>query len=149
MEASRTAHRPDTNCKPVSAALDAETGEIMGEAVTLFAPLPKDEYRAVRERFLTDQKSIKKLGATLPDNLLAALSLDTADLRKQGWSQPSAARKVRYLRPMDALRPARRVHKAVAARVTTTQFLLVAGAAPAPRRRNFAVLNSRDAAARQ
>lgn len=125
VEAARVTNLPAANCKPGADALDAETGELNGETVTLLAALPKDGYLAVRGRFLTDKKAVKKLGSTLPDNLLAALSIDTADLRTQGWNQPPAARKVSYLRPINALRPARTVRKAVPALATTAQFVLV------------------------
>lgn len=125
VEAKRIVHPPETNCRPGAVSLDTETGELKGESVTLFAPLPKAEYHAVRGRFLTDKKAIKKLGNTLPENLLDALSLDTADLRKQGWNQPPAARKVIYLRPVHALRPVRVIRKASPPAATTAQFVLV------------------------
>jgi CRISPR-associated protein Csb2 len=124
VEAKRIAEAPEANCKPDTEALDTETGELKGERVTLFASLPKDEYQVIRERFLTDKKAIKKLAATLPDSLLDALSLDTADLRKQGWNQPPAARKVSYLRPVNALRPVRVIRKACLPAATTAQFVL-------------------------
>jgi CRISPR-associated protein Csb2 len=125
VEASRVADPPATNCRPGAEAVEAETGEVKGERVMLLAALPRDEYRAVRERFLTDMKSIKKLGGTLPDGLLAALSIDTADLRKLGWNQPPAARRVTYLRPIHALRPVRTVRTAVPSLASTAQFVLV------------------------
>jgi CRISPR-associated protein Csb2 len=111
VEASRVDKAPEANCAPGQEALDTATGELRGESVTLLAPLPADEYQNMRKGFLTDKNAIKKLGKTLPDNLLGALSVDTADLRKQGWSQPPAARKVSYLRPVNALRPVRLTHK--------------------------------------
>lgn len=114
-----------TNCKPGNEALDTETGELKGEAVTLYTALPKNQYQAIRERFLTDKKTIKKLGGTLPENLLDALSIDTADLRKQGWNQPPAAQKVTYLRPVNALRPERIIRKTTPPSVTTAQFVLI------------------------
>src|SRR3546814_10247274 len=95
-----------------------ETGEI-SEIVPLFAPLPRQEYETLRQRFLPDKKAEKKLGVTLPEKLLDALSVQTSDLRKLGWSQPPAARKVNYLRPMDALKPQRRTRKAVALTANT------------------------------
>jgi CRISPR-associated protein Csb2 len=125
VEAHRIENPPPPNCRPGTDALDAETGEIKGELVTLFAPLPKDQYQAIRERFLTDQRTAKKLGGTLPGDLLAALSVDTADLRQQGWNQPPAARKADYLRPVQALRPVRTVRRTAPASATTAQFLLV------------------------
>lgn len=105
VEARRIDLAPSANCRPGDSAIDTDTGEVMGEVVTLFAPLPLAEYHSLRSRFLTDGKARKKLGGTLPENLLDALSVDTSDLRKLGWSQPPAARKVSYLRPLDALRP--------------------------------------------
>lgn len=125
VEARRVDDVPESNCNPGSEALDTATGELRGEAVTLFAPLPASKYRTLRAGFLTDKKAAKKLGETLPDNLLDALSVDTADLRKQGWSQPPAARKVGYLRPVDALRPVRVIHKAEPQPATTMRFLLI------------------------
>lgn len=105
VEAERLTYAPETDCKPGTQSLDTKTGELKGEIVTLYAPLPAAQYQSLRQGFLTDKKSAKKLGPTLPDNLLDALSVGTTDLRKQGWNQPPAARKVSYLRPVDALRP--------------------------------------------
>lgn len=129
VEARRLDQVPDSakarRCVPGSDALDTETGELKGETVTLLAPLADGEYQGLREHFLADKKAAKKLGKTLPGNLLEALSVDTADLRKQGWSQPPAARKVSYLRPVDALRPVRVIRKATPPPVTTAQFILI------------------------
>jgi CRISPR-associated protein Csb2 len=116
---------PVPDCTPGTEALDTGTGELMGELVTLYAPLPADAYQTLRNGFLTDKKAIKKLGATLPDTLLDALSVDTADLRKLGWSQPPAARKVSYLRPVDALRPRYTIHRALAPTANTVSFILI------------------------
>lgn len=109
VEAACVAQPPEPDCIPGNTALDTITGEIKSELVTLYAPLPKNEYQTLRENFLVDKKARKKLDASLPDGLLGALSVDTAELRKQGWSQPPAARKVNYLRPLDALRPRRNI----------------------------------------
>ncbi|MGA0587811.1 type I-G CRISPR-associated protein Csb2 [Dyella sp. KRB-257] len=114
--------KPD--CKPGNVALDPSTGELH-EVVTLLAPLPAGEYGALRGSFLADKKAARKLGSTLPSKLLDALSVETADLRKQGWSQPPAAQKVAYLRPIDALRPKRLMHEAVAAPATTVRYMLI------------------------
>lgn len=105
VEAKRIDTAPAANCQPGDHTIDADSGEIKGEIVTLLAPLRPAEYQALRSRFLVDKKAQKKLGATLPETLLDALSVETSDLRKLGWSQPPAARKVSYLRPLDALRP--------------------------------------------
>ena len=125
VEAKRLTEATVVNCKPGAAALDAETGELMGELVNLYAPLPPGEYQSLRQKFLGDKKSEKKLAKTLPDNLLDALSVDTADLRKQGWNQPPAARKVSYLRPVDALRPRYSTPRIEVPDATTANFIVV------------------------
>lgn len=125
VEAKRLTEAPTVNCKPDMTPLDTETGELKGEIVTLYAALPADEYRTLRQGFLSDKKSAKKLAKTLPDNLLAAISVDTADLRKQGWNQPPAVRKVNYLRPVDALRPRYTAPHIAVPDVTTVSFILV------------------------
>lgn len=58
-------------------------------------------------------------------NLLDALSVDTADLRKQGWNQPPAARRVSYLRPVDALRPRYATPRIEVPDATTASFIVV------------------------
>ncbi len=129
VEVSRVNKAPDTpeerSCKPGTDALDTVTGELHGEAVTLYAPLSSDEYKTLRHSFLPDRNAVKKLGKTLPENLLDALSVETADLRKQGWNQPPAARRVSYLRPVDALRPRRAIYTTSAPAVTTASFILI------------------------
>ena len=125
VEARRVPKSPAPNCVPGDQALDLSTGEILGEVVTLFAPLPADEYLMLREQFLSDTRAAKKLGSTLPDNLLDAISVETFDLRKRGWSQPPAARKVHYLRPLDAFRPKRVPQKDVPPVFNTVRYLLI------------------------
>lgn len=120
-----TAPGTAATCSPGIESVDAETGEILGDTITLYAPLTTSEYQAMRPNFLTDSKSIKKLGPTLPDNLLEALSLQTSDLRKQGWSQPPAAKKVSYLRPINAFRPKRQEHHLSPQGATTARFILI------------------------
>lgn len=125
VEAKRIQAAPQTNCTPGTEALDTNTGELKGELVTLYAPLSAGAYQTLRSGFLTDKKAEKKLGATLPDNLLDALSVDTAELRKLGWSQPPAARRVSYLRPVDALHPRYSIGKQLARTATTASFILI------------------------
>lgn len=93
--------------------------------MTLYAPLPPAEYHAVRTKFLTDDRARRRLGGTLPECLLAALSVETADLRKLGWSQPPAARKASYLRAVEALRPQPVIRKAQTPDVAAVCFVLV------------------------
>jgi len=50
----------------------------------------------------------KKKSATLPTSLFAALQLDTADWKKDGWNIPPGARWVEYLRPRDCFKIAPR-----------------------------------------
>lgn len=57
--------------------------------------------------------------------MLEVLSVETTELRKQGWSQPPAARKVSYLRPIDALRPQYNINKPLARTATTASFILI------------------------
>jgi len=125
VEARRIDTVTDANCQPGDSAIDTDTGEIKGELVTLYAPLPPDEYQSLRARFLVDTKAIEKLGDTLPEVLLDALSVDTNELRRLGWSQPPAARKVTYLRPLDALRPKPAVHRAQVPVATSINFILI------------------------
>lgn len=125
VDARRITDAPDSDCRPGDEALDPSTGEVKGELVTLYAPRAPADYEALRQSFLVDQKARRKLGNTLPDNLLDALSLDTADLRKTGWSQPPAAIKISYLRPIDALRPRPVLPPATARTVMAVGFLLV------------------------
>jgi len=121
VEARRIESAPPANCVAHGRALDTETGEIRAEPVTLMAPLPAADYQALRAGYRDD----KKLQATLPGNLLDALSIDTGELRKQGWNRPPAARAVTYFRPIDALRPVRTVRPAPVQATTSLLFVLV------------------------
>jgi CRISPR-associated protein Csb2 len=125
VEAKRLTEAPAVNCKPGVTSLDTETGELKGETVTLYASLPPDEYQSLRRGFLADKHSAKKLARTLPERLLDALSVDTADLRKQGWNQPPGARKVSYLRPVDALQPRYATRRIQVPNATTASFIVV------------------------
>jgi len=125
VEARRIDDPPAPNCRPGEDAVDAQTGEIAGELIALTAPLSTAQYHAVRGRFLVDKKAARKLADTLPADLLSALSVDTAALRKQGWSRPPAAQQANYIRPLHALRPVRSVQQAAPRAATTIQFLLV------------------------
>ncbi|CAL1241070.1 type I-G CRISPR-associated protein Csb2 [Candidatus Methylocalor cossyra] len=110
----------DANCLPGDTAVDPATGE-MGELVPLLAPLSVAAYRVFRQEMLAglgkrrlkpaERRSIEK---TLPEDWLAALSLDTRDLQEAGWSQPPAARWVHYRRPFQALKPSAPLRVAVA-----------------------------------
>ncbi len=49
-------------------------------------------------------KEVKSVRATLPEDWLDAISLDTGELQAAGWSAPPAARQMYYRRSKDALR---------------------------------------------
>ena len=55
VEAKRIDTAPNANCRPGDGAIDSDTGELKGELVTLYAPLPLAEYQALRDRFLVDK----------------------------------------------------------------------------------------------
>lgn len=99
------------NCLPTDHAIQAGTGEVLGETVRLLAPLPPALYASFRAEQIATQKTLqKKLAKSLPEDWLDAVSVDTADLQAAGWSSPPAAQTVNYRRPLLAL-------KAVAANV--------------------------------
>lgn len=109
------------------------------EVVRVLAPRAAHEYAAWRARWIEQRKSetlaqkraaverrgkdpartklsrkdLERTEALLPSTLWDALGVESAWLRKQGWSQPPGSRWIEYLRPRDALdspraRPSRR-----------------------------------------
>ena len=123
----------DCDCYPSEDAIDTETGEVRGDLIPLWLPQPPDRYAAVRASQLDaalarakadlhvrradaiaqgkknlpnpDKAKVpSEILATLPEDWLDAVSLDTGDLQTAGWSAPPAARQIYYLRPKDALR---------------------------------------------
>ncbi len=116
---------PEPNCKPGNDPIDYETGEMTGGIVRVHSPVSASEYNQRREEFSVDRK--QALAKTLPEGLFAALSLDTEDLQKEGWSAPPAMRQVSYIRPLDALRPQRKPenHPQLSSKITTACFLLL------------------------
>ncbi|ROQ89904.1 type I-G CRISPR-associated protein Csb2 [Desulfosoma caldarium] len=117
-------HAPETNCRPMDFEGRGKRSALGGEPVTLLAALPPEEYARRRSQFLQDKGSAKRLAPTLPEDFLDALCVDTGTLRQLGWSQPPAARKVQYLRPVDALTPRRHVKRHPVRRNTTAVFVL-------------------------
>ena len=108
------------NCRPLDGSPD-------GKPVRLLAPLTPGAYLAERQRIMDDMKRQiqawagkplmerameKKLDKelrskgrqahTLPERLVDALALDTADYQDRGWSRPPAAREVVYARAPEA-----------------------------------------------
>jgi CRISPR-associated protein Csb2 len=129
------------NCYPSEEAIDAETGEV-GDLAPLWLPRAAADYAAFRRHSLETMKArklptreIKAVEATLPEDWLAAISLDTGELQNAGWSAPPAARQAYYLRPKDALRfmaaaPAPTRQKMQGKVVTTARFALYAKPLP-------------------
>lgn len=131
IEARRvTAWQGPCNCLPDDCpSTDLEPAT---DLIPLLRPLSPADYAAVREAQLaaalaraeaerlvkqaeaiaagkppaksTKAKPPGDIVATLPEDWLSAISLDTGELQKAGWSAPPAARAVTYRRPKDALR---------------------------------------------
>ena len=139
----------DANCRPLD-------GSPAGDPVRLLAPRSPSAYAAERQRIMDDMKrqmlagpgrppteraiekqldkSLRSKGRqahTLPERLVDALALDTADYQDRGWSRPPAAREVVYERAPEAApggdaRPAghRRPARTGRALPTVARFLL-------------------------
>lgn len=113
------------NCIPMKDAAGAAD-----EVVAALAPLTAADYATQRERLLAQvdaderaaadaagkrpptertlsRKREKMIGGTLPERLLDALTVETADYRKHGWNRPPAAREIRYRRSPLAPHPRR------------------------------------------
>jgi CRISPR-associated protein Csb2 len=76
----------------------------------------------------------KKVAMTLPESLVEAMSLDTADLQKAGWNLPPAAQRIRYTRPLHAFHPARKATSPSRPSLTTLGFVVIGK--PLPRIEN-------------
>lgn len=108
------------NCRPLDGSVD-------GDRVRLLASSTPSAYAAERRRIMEDmkramlsaserpptQRAIEKwldrelrskgrLAHTLPERLVDALSLDTADYQDRKWSRPPASREVIYARAPEA-----------------------------------------------
>lgn len=121
----------DCDCYPSEEATDPETGEV-ADLIPLWLPQPPERYAEARAAQLqaalarakadllekravaiaTGKKTLpdpdkakvsREILATLPEDWLDAVSLDTGDLQAVGWSAPPAARQMYYRRPKDAL----------------------------------------------
>lgn len=78
------------------------------QPVEVPVPLAPEEYREWRASQIEDlglekprRVAEKRLRATLPDELVGALSLDTSAWRRAGWSRAPGTRTATYLRPED------------------------------------------------
>lgn len=130
VHAQRMEWRNGYNCLPAETSVDAGTGEL-GEIVNLLMPRPPQLYAEFRsERVVAQKRVSKKLGNTLPENWLDAVSVDTADLQAAGWSLPPAARQITYRRPLNALKVVsssntfRSDMRQTASAITTARFAL-------------------------
>ena len=144
VDARRSVAPSQFNCVPTAESVDLETGEVTGEIVRLMAPATPESYHAVRSARLgaagiTFEPSSpahklkpdqKKLVATLPEDWVSAISVDTNELQAAGWSAPPCAQTVSYRRPLYALRTtASRVVREPAiirskTTITTARFML-------------------------
>lgn len=125
IEAQRLDELPESNCIPGSKTVDLTTGEVLGEEVSLLAPLQNQAYQAVREQFLSKRKPSKQFKSTLPEPLVEALSVETGALRKQGWNQPPAAHWQSYIRPLSTQRVKYQTRILKRKPAITAQFVLV------------------------
>ena len=144
------------NCRPLD-------GSTEGDSVRLLAPHTPDAYSAERQRIMDDMKrqiraesgrtptqrqidgkldkALRAKGRqahTLPERLVDALALDTADYQDLRWNRPPAAREVIYTRAPEAApgigpRPAVRHSPARAARDLPTVARFLLAGRPLPR----------------
>ena len=134
------------NCLPAD-----DSGNGPGEMVRVLAPLTAPAYAARRTRLLeqaaADERAAaqaagkraptervlhrirdRTLGVTLPERLMDALAVDTADFQKHGWNRPPAAREIRYRRAPLSPHPRRpaghRARVPERSRYTVARYLL-------------------------
>jgi len=144
----------EPNCVPNDGEQSERTFE--GEPVRLIVPLSPDAYAAERQRLLAEfdeqerrkanagsrkplsEKNLssareKAFGNTLPERLLDALTLDTSDYQRFGWTRPPASREVIYFRkPLGPLPRAARSKPQGDHRLPTVARYVLAGR-PRPR----------------
>jgi CRISPR-associated protein Csb2 len=121
------------NCWPGDDSVDKITGESR-ESIALQLPMPPAEYTHFRAAQLEGMdkraglkpREKKAIKATLPEDWLDAVAMDSSDLQKAGWSAPPAARSVTYTRPQGLLKPVGRppVRRRSLGGVTTFRFAL-------------------------
>lgn len=118
-------------CRPGSEDVDPSTGEVW-DLVPLLAAMDAAAYHSARAALLDAAKERparerKSIAATLGERLVDALSPETSDWQKAGWSRPPASRQVVYRRPVDALPSSvsRRVARSrPPVQLTTARFVL-------------------------
>lgn len=127
------------NCYSSDLSHDVETGEAL-EPVQIIAPLDSDAYAAWREQIAAAhglragrlKKAQQQILTTLPEELLDALRIDTADLQRAGWSLPPGARFVTYQRPYGCLSVQPELRLRRSHRLASTARLILGGK-PLPR----------------
>ena len=144
-----------TNCRPLDGSADgdrvrllaprtpgayaAARGRIMDDMRTMLAASePPPTQRAIEKRLDKELRSKGRLAHTLPERLVAALSLDTADYQDRKWSRPPAAREVVYARGPEAVpgvvaRPRGRRRASPTGRVLPTVARFLLAGRPLPR----------------
>jgi len=119
VEAARQPQAPPPNCVPGEARFDHNTGEILDEELNLMLPMSPAAYQTLRHeriqaweiplsgpkgkppKLSVEQKRLMK---TLPDDWVEAIGVDTGDLQAARWNAPPCAQRMRYRRPLRALR---------------------------------------------
>jgi CRISPR-associated protein Csb2 len=132
--------RGDCNCMPSDEAVDTRTGEI-GEIVRLLSPRPPEAWLAFRESQQKETaqrpdlkpKDKKQIENTLPASWLAAISLESNELRAAGWSAPPAAQSVAYRHPSGLLGPTGQAQARVLPSPPVTTFRFALYGKPLPR----------------
>jgi len=144
------------NCRPLDGLSD-------GDPVRLLAPRTPNAYAAERRRLIDEMKrqirvrakrspiertvdaqldkalrSKERQAHTLPERLVDALALDTADYQDRGWSRPPSSREVLYARapqaaPRFAARPRARHPLSRAERDLPTVARFLLAGRPLPR----------------
>lgn len=117
------------------------------EQVAVLAPVPPHEYTIWREAALEravaefeiergkrpTARDRQRIEAPYPEDLVACLLVETADLQRQGWSQPPGSRRVLYTRPTGTVETPPPVSTARRRSVRPVQAALLALASDTPR----------------
>jgi len=111
VEARRLKHwtEDQANCRPGVLSLHPESGQAL-EPVRLLVPVPAsqyDDWRAETRQQLNLEAvppaRRRRIAATLPENLLGALRLETGAVREAGWSRMPGSQEQIYQRPAGSL----------------------------------------------
>jgi CRISPR-associated protein Csb2 len=110
----------DTNCVPAGTAAIRH-----GETVRVACLRPEPEFAELPEPPVVRTGKSARAKKLNPLTWVEAISLSTAELLEQGWSEPPAQKMVEYLQPADALkvRPSSR-SKSLGARFRVARFSL-------------------------